>query len=311
MILFAAQESSALPTLAETQAVAAEVHEDLQQLKPNSILESIKAWVPGLLSVAYRLAIAALIIFIGSRIAIYISHFLKKTFDRMGMDLSLSKFLISLANAITYAIVIFMALEKIGVPSASIIALLGSATLAIGLSLQGSLANFAGGILILVMRPFGIHDYIICEGTEGTVQNIGLVYTTLVTIDNRKITIPNGSLSNAVITNVTAQPKRRVDLTVGIGYTSDLKKAKEILNQIYANDPLILKEDGITVYVDQLADSSVILGARGWTNTTDYWTVRWRILEQIKLKFDQAGIEIPFNQLDVNVKNASVSEKKS
>ena len=225
MILFAAQESSALPTLAETQAVAAEVHEDLQQLKPNSILESIKAWAPGLLSVAYRLAIAALIIFIGSRIAIYISHFLKKTFDRMGMDLSLSKFLISLANAITYAIVIFMALEKIGVPSASIIALLGSATLAIGLSLQGSLANFAGGILILVMRPFGIHDYIICEGTEGTVQNIGLVYTTLVTIDNRKITIPNGSLSNAVITNVTAQPKRRVDLTGGIGYTSDLKKA--------------------------------------------------------------------------------------
>ena len=197
-----------------------------------------------------------------------------------------------------------MALEKIGVPSASIIALLGSATLAIGLSLQSSLANFAGGILILVMRPFGIHDYIICEGTEGTVQNIGLVYTTLVTIDNRKITIPNGSLSNAVITNVTAQPKRRVDLTVGIGYTSDLKKAKEILNQIYENDPLILKEDGITVYVDQLADSSVILGARGWTNTTDYWTVRWRILEQIKLKFDQAGIEIPFNQLDVNVKNS-------
>ena len=156
MILFTAQESSALPTLAETQAVAAEVHEDLQQLKPNAILESIKSWTPGLLSLAYRLFVAALIIFIGSRIALYISHFLKKTFDRMGMDLSLSKFLISLANAITYAIVIFMALEKIGVPSASIIALLGSATLAIGLSLQGSLANFAGGILILVMRPFGI-----------------------------------------------------------------------------------------------------------------------------------------------------------
>ena len=291
MILFTAQESSALPTLAETQAVAAEVHEDLQQLKPNAILESIKSWTPGLLSLAYRLFVAALIIFIGSRIALYISHFLKKTFDRM-----------SLANAITYAIVIFMALEKIGVPSASIIALLGSATLAIGLSLQGSLANFAGGILILVMRPFGIHDYIVCEGTEGTVQNIGLVYTTLVTVDNRKITIPNGSLSNAVITNVTAQPKRRVDLTVGIGYTSDLKKAKEILKQIYANDPLIIKEDGITVYVDELADSSVVLGARGWTNTSDYWTVRWRILEQIKLQFDQAGIEIPFNQLDVNVK---------
>ena len=123
----------------------------------------------------------------------------------------------------------------------SIIALLGSATLAIGLSLQGSLANFAGGILILVMRPFGIHDYIVCEGTEGTVQNIGLVYTTLVTVDNRKITIPNGSLSNAVITNVTAQPKRRVDLTVGIGYTYDHKKPKEILKQNNANHHMIIK----------------------------------------------------------------------
>ena len=108
---------------------------------------------------------------------------------------------------------------------------------------------------------------------------------------------------------MTAQPKRRIEPDRRIGYTSDLKKAKEILNQIYANDPLILKEDGITVYVDQLADSSVILGARGWTNTTDYWTVRWRILEQIKLQFDKAEIEIPFNQLDVNVKNASVNEK--
>lgn len=302
MILFTT-ETAALPTPAETQAVAAEVQADLQQLKPHVILDTVRQWTPGLLTLAYRLAMAALIIIIGMRVATMLRRFLKKTFERMNMDLSLSKFLISLANALAYAIIIFMALEKIGIPSASIIALLGSATLAIGLSLQGSLANFAGGILILIMRPFTIHDYIICAGVEGTVENIGLVYTTLMTVDNRKIIIPNGSLSNDVITNVTAQEKRRVDISVGIGYTSDIKKAKELLERIYREHPLVIQSLDITVFVDQLADSAVILGARGWAATGDYWTVKWEITEQVKEAFDEAGIEIPFNQLDVNLKS--------
>lgn len=303
--ILTATDSDIFSSLEETQAIAAEVHEDLSQLRPMEILENLKNLTPALLTLAYRLAIAALIIIIGIRVAGFIRKFLKKTFDRMNMDLSLSKFLISVANAAVYAIILFMAMEKIGIPSASIIALLGSATLAIGLSLQESLANFAGGILILVMRPFVIHDYIICEDAEGTVQNIGLVYTTLVTADNRTITIPNGSLSNAVITNVTAQDKRRVDLTVGIGYSSDLKKAKEILERICLNDPLILQNEGINVFVDQLANSSVVLGIRAWTATGDYWTVKWRITEQIKTEFDRAGIEIPFNRLDVSFRQES------
>ena len=294
--------SNAVPTLEEIQPVAEQVKEDLRQLNPNIMLETIKNQVPALMGFAYRLAIAFLIICIGMRIAKSIRKFLKKTFTRMEMDLSLSKFLISLANAITYAIFIFMALEKIGIPSTSILAILGSATLAIGLALQGSLENFAGGILILVMRPFGVHDYIICNGVEGTVQNIGLVYTTLVTADNKKITVPNGDLSNAVITNVTVQEKRRVDIKVGISYTSDMKAAKAILERLYLSHPLILKADEITVFVDELADSAVILGARGWTATSDYWTARWDLTEQIKEESDQAGIEIPFNQLDVTIK---------
>lgn len=290
-----------IPSIEETQAIVQEVHEDLQQLRPNAILETIRSWTPGLLAFSYRLLYAAIIIIIGNRIAFYLRRFLKRTFDRMGIDLSLSKFLISLANAITYAIVIFMALEKIGIPSTSIIALLGSATLAIGLSLQESLGNFAGGILILVMRPFGIHDYIVSEGVEGKVLNIGLVYTTLLTIDNRRITIPNGTLSNAVITNVTAQEKRRIDLTIGISYSSDLKQAKAILERIYKEDPQILQDEPITVYVDKLAESSVVLGSRGWAATEDYWDARWRIIERTKLEFDAAGIEIPYNQMDVNI----------
>lgn len=297
-----AAETEAAGLILETQAVAVEVQQDLQQLKPNVMLETIKGWTPGLLGFGYRLLIAALIIFVGIRVAKVVHRLLKKTFDRMGTDLSVSKFLTSVADAGVYALTVFIAADKIGIPSASIIALLGSAGLAIGLSLQGSLANVAGGILILLTRPFGVHDYIVCDGVEGTVQNIGLTYTTLVTVDNKKITIPNGSVSNTTIINVTSQDKRRVDIEVGIGYSSNMKTAKDIIRRIYENHPLVLVEDGITVYVGELADSAVMIGGRGWTKTEDYWTVRWGILEEIKEQFDQAGIQIPFNQMDVNIR---------
>lgn len=292
----------AAETQLETQAVAQEVQQDLQQLKPNVVLDTVKGWVPGALTLGYRIMIAVLILLIGIRIAHVVKKLLKKTFDRMEMDVSLSKFLTALVNALIIGLVLFMALERVGIPSASIVAVIGSAGVAVALSLQGSLANFAGGILILLMRPFRVHDYIICQGVEGTVQNIGLVYTTLLTIDNKSVTMPNGSLSNAVIVNVTAQEKRRVDLEIGIGYGSDLRKAKEILQKIYEENPAILTEEGITVYVSELADSAVVIGGRGWTKTADYWAVRWAILEQVKLEFDGAGIEIPFNQLDVNMR---------
>lgn len=289
-------------TLAETQPVALEVQADLQQLKPNVILETIKGWTPGLLSFGYRLLIALVIILIGMRIIKSGRKILQRTFERMDLDLSLSKFLISVLDAIAYALVLFIAADKIGIPSASIVALIGSAGLAIGLSLQGSLANFAGGILILMMRPFVVGNYIICDKAEGTVHDIGLVYTTLMTVDNKKVTIPNGNLSNDTIINVTVQEKRRVDIRVGIGYSSDMKAAKAILEDIYRAHPLVLEEDGITIFVDELADSAVMIGGRGWTKTEDYWKARWDITESIKERFDEAGIEIPFNQMDVNIK---------
>lgn len=266
------------------------------------MMDTIKGWTPGLLSFGLRLLVAALIILVGTRLIRLVGKILKKTFDRMNMDLSVSKFLMSLINAALYALVFFIAAEKIGIPSASIIALIGSAGLAVGLSLQGSLANFAGGILILMMRPFAVHDYIVCEGVEGTVESIGLVYTTLVTADNKKITVPNGSLSNAVLINVTAQDTRRVDLRVGIGYSSDLKRAKELLRQIYESHPQILADREITVFVDELADSAVMLGARGWTKSEDYWQTKWDITESVKEQFTAAGIEIPFRQVDVNLR---------
>ena len=251
MLLTASQTDADLSTvLEETKAVAEEVHEDLQNLKPNVILDTLKSWLPGLMSFGYRLAIAILILVIGNRIVHVVRRFLQKTFERMNMDPSVSRFLISVADACIYALAIFIAADKLGIPSASIIALLGSAGLAVGLSLQGSLANVAGGILLMLLRPFGVHDYIVSDGYEGTVQSIGLAYTTIITVDNKKITIPNGQISNSTVVNVTAQEKRRVDLVVGIGYSSDMKKAKELIRCVYENHPLVLAEDGITVYVN-------------------------------------------------------------
>lgn len=269
-------------------------------------MTEIKGWTPGLMKFGTRLLIAALILFVGTRVVRVVRRILKKTFERTELDLSVAKFLVSVADAGIYALTIFIAADQIGIPSASIIALLGSAGIAIGLSLQGSLANVAGGILIMLMRPFGVKDYIVYDGMEGTVENVGLVYTTLVTVDNKKITIPNGSISNGAVVNVTAQEKRRVDIEVGIGYSSDMKKAKEILQRIYEDHPLILKEEEITVYVGQLADSAVIIGGRGWTRTEDYWTVRWAVTESIKEEFDRAGIEIPFKQMEVTIRGSGV-----
>lgn len=154
-----------------------------------------------------------------------------------------------------------------------------------------------------MMKPFKIGDYIICGQEEGTVAAIGLVYTTLHTMDNRQITLPNGSLSNSNLTNVTAQKKRRLEIKVLIGYQSDLKQAKEILNNLFENHPLVLREEGILVFVDSLGDDGVMLGTRAWTATGDYWSVKWELTEKIKLSFDEVGIEIPYKQVDVHQKN--------
>lgn len=285
----------------ETLEVGAELAEDIASLNPNVIIETMKSWIPGLMSFGYRLLAAALILFIGSRVIKFNSRFIKKTLDKMSLEIGISRFLVSVANAIQYGILIFIAADKIGISSASIVALLGSAGIAIGLALQGTLTNFAGGVLILVMKPFKVGDYIISEGGEGAVASIGLVYTTLVSADNRKIVIPNGTLSNEPMTNVTGMGKRRIDILVGISYTADLKRAKEILQQLFEEHPLVLREEPIQVFVDSLGDSAVVIGGRAWASSDNYWQARWDIIEAVKLEYDKAGIEIPFNQVDVHV----------
>jgi small conductance mechanosensitive channel len=190
--------------------------------------------------------------------------------------------------------------------SGSIIALMGSAGLTVGLALQGSLSNFAGGVLIIFLKPFVVGDYIIdsSSGKEGTVSDISIFYTRILTIDNKMVNIPNGELSNATITNVSRMENRRLDLTVGVAYSSDLSKVKAILQNIVLTDDAVLKEEPVDVFVDALADSSINMGIHVWVKNVDYWTTKWRMQERIKNAFDEQGVTIPFPQMDCNIKNA-------
>lgn len=289
-------------TAEETLELAKEVYNDLEQLQPNVVLDTLKSWLPGLTRLGYRILMAAVILIIGVRVAGIVRNMLAKSFTRMEMEISLKKFLLSMVYAMVCGLSIFIAADKLGISSASIIALLGSAGLAISLSMQNMLGNFAGGVIILLLKPFKIGDYIVCGQEEGTVSAIGLVYTILNTMDNRQVVLPNGNLANTSLTNVTAQKKRRLELKVGISYESDLKKAKEILYGLFESHPLIMKDQDLIVFVDQLGDSSVVLGARGWVETGSYWKVKWELTEKVKLEFDEAGIVIPFRQMDVHIK---------
>ena len=190
---------------------------------------------------------------------------------------------------------------QLGVDKTSVAALVGSAGVAISLALQGGLSNFAGGLIIMFLRPFSVGDYIIENGNniEGTVEKIELYYTTLMTVDSRRIVIPNSTLTGNSITNVTAMDKRRLEIKVGISYHSDLLKAKDILRRLVEEDPELLEREEIQIFVDQLADSAVILGIRAWVRTDEYWNTKWRMNERIKLEFDANGIQIPFPQMDV------------
>ena len=182
-------------------------------------------------------------------------------------------------------------------------AALSAAGLTVGLALQGSLSNFAGGVLILLFKPFVIGDYIKedSHGNEGTVTGIDLFYTKILTIDNKAIVIPNGTLANASLTNYTAQEKRRIDLQVGISYDSDIKLAKKVLSDVIDSTDGILRDEEISIFVDSLDESQITMGTRVWVPTDSYWPIRWQLLESYKEALDANGIEIPFNQLSVTI----------
>lgn len=239
---------------------------------------------------------------IGKRLIKWLLKLLDKFFEKSSLDEGASKFIYSLARAILYGLLFLVIVGKLGVPTSSFIALIGSAGVTIGLALQGSLSNFAGGVLILLLKPFRVGDYIIVEGLEGTVTCIDIFYTKLLSIDNRFIVIPNGTLSNSNLINVTNEPERRLDLLIDVAYREDIKKVKEVLKRvILENGRVLTEEHDLEVYVNSLEASSVQMGVRVWVKTDDYLKLKWELLESIKETFDQEGISIPFNQLDVNL----------
>lgn len=273
---------------------------------PGVVVTYFKNMLPDLLSFLVQLVIAVAILLVGIKVIGAIVKMLRKTMEKGSTETGVITFLCSLVKYALYFVLCMIILSQFGVTTGSVVAVLGSAGLTVGLALQGSLQNFAGGVLILLLKPFAVGDYIIDNGSgdEGTVSAITIYYTKLLTIDNRMILIPNGSLSNSSITNVTGMEKRRVDIVVGVAYESDLAKVKKVLEQVVASEPAVLTEEAKDVFVSELADSSVNMGIHVWVKTSDYWTAKWRMTENIKNALDENGISIPYPQLDVQVKNS-------
>ncbi|PLW70029.1 mechanosensitive ion channel family protein [Pseudohalioglobus lutimaris] len=243
----------------------------------------------------------ALAIFILGRMAVAIVVKVAGRFmNARSMDEILVKFLLSILRWVLLLFVIIAALSQLGVDTTSLVALLGAAGLAIGLSLQSSLANFASGVMLIVFRPFTKGNFVEVAGVSGSVDAIGIFTTTLTTPDNKEVIVPNGAVYSNSITNYSARATRRVDMVFGIGYDDDIKKAKALLEEIVTADKRVLAEPAPVVALGELGDSSVNFLVRPWVNAADYWGVLWDTTESVKLKFDEAGISIPYPQMDVH-----------
>lgn len=251
-----------------------------------------------------KVLIAALLFFVGSKAISFIRKITKKSLQRANVEIGVIQFLDGLIKAVLYGVLVLIIAGNFGFDATSVVALIGSAGVTIGLALQGSLSNLAGGVLILLLKPFRVGDFIIesGHGTEGTVKEIGIFYTKLATTDGKIVVLPNGNLANSSITNATDSPIRRIDITVGISYDADIKKAKEVLQVLMDNDKDVLHSEPASVFVDSLADSAVVLGMRCYCENPNYWNVRWRLLENAKNALDEADIEIPYQQLSIHMK---------
>ena len=281
--------------------LANELGDKVEKLSQISWKEMFERYVPVVCDYLLRIALVLVIFFVGRKLIKKIVSLCDQALKRHGMEVTVRRFFCNVINALGYICMLGILLQTVGLTATSLTALVASTGVAVGLALQGSLSNFAGGVLILLMKPFVIGDYIVQGNTEGTVKEIGLVYTELITADNRLIVIPNGTLIDSSIVNVTATGKRRLELSVGIGYKSDLKKAKEVLIRLGENDPARDLENPVNVFVSELAESSVNLGLHVWVSSSEYWNAKWRLTENIKMAFDEEGIEIPFKQVEISV----------
>ena len=290
-------------TIADTtQEVTDATQEAVKQV--NQLTQYVQDSIPGLITFGLKVLAALVAFFIGRLVIRWIRKIVRRSFERSGADKGVEQFVDSLLKYGLYALLVFSLISSLGFDTTSVAAVLASGGVAIGLALQGSLSNFAGGVLILLLKPFVLGDYIIedTNGKEGTVKEIQIFYTKLSTIDNKTIVIPNGMLTNNSITNATAKDERQLDLRVGISYDADIRQAKSVIENLLIKDECIIKNEQINVFVHELADSAVVLGIRAWVKNEEYWETRWRLLEEIKILLDENGIEIPYPQMAVHMK---------
>lgn len=264
-------------------------------------IDYLSGHLPGFAELIVKIVICALIYVVGKKLIAKLVRVVRAMLDKSHVSPGAATFVVSMLKIILYLTLILGIAMQFGLKESSVAALVASGGVAIGLALQGGLSNLAGGFLILLFQPFQIGDYILTQGQEGTVQKIEILYTTLHTIDNRKVIVPNGNLANNVIVNVTAADRRKLEITVGISYEDSIQTAKAVLQRLLTEHPLVLHDQEAQVFVAELGESSIVLGVRCWVKTDQYFPVLWQLNEQIKEAFDEAGIHIPYPQMDVHM----------
>lgn len=273
------------------------------EMNVEELVKISEAWLPVVLEYSGKLTLAVITLLIGWWLISRLTSSIESMLAARKVDRALSSFIGSLVSIVLRILLLISVASMIGVETTSFIAMIGAAGLAIGLALQGSLANFAGGVLIMLFRPFRAGDWIEAQGVSGSVDSIQIFHTTLKTGDNKVVIVPNGSLSNGHITNYSREPRRRADINIGIDYSSDIKKAREVLLEI-AQDPRVHVEPAPVVFVTGLGDSAVNLSLRVWVATGDFWPVTFAFTEQAKERLTEAGIGIPFPQRVVHLAKA-------
>ncbi|MBY6063759.1 mechanosensitive ion channel domain-containing protein [Pseudidiomarina sediminum] len=268
-------------------------------------MEQIMAWVGEnqdlILSYVIKFIVALLILLVGKMVANSVAKLLGKGMTRRGVDGAVISFLSAIIKSVIFIAAVLMALSQVGVQTTSFIAILGAAGLAIGLSLQGSLANMASGVLIIMFRPFRAGEYVEAGGVSGTVQEVNIFQTILKTPDNKVVFVPNAQVTGQPITNYSRESTRRVDLLIGVSYDADLHKTKEVLEGVLKAESRLLKEPAWNVQVHALNNSSVDFIVRPWVNSADYWAVYWDLMREIKIALDKNDIGIPYPQMDVHL----------
>lgn len=248
-----------------------------------------------------KLFLALVIFIVGKWIVKSITGLIRNAMSARNVDATLSAFITNILYYLALAFVVIAALSQVGIQTASLVAVIGAAGLAIGLALQGSLSNFAAGIMLILFRPLKVGDFVEAGGAMGTISEVGIFNSILLTPDNKTVVVPNSNITGDNITNFSTQSERRIDLVIGVSYDADIKKVKQVLSEVVAANPKILSAKGVTIGLLELADSSVNFAVRQWVNSADYWDVYFDLMENIKLRLDAEGIDFPYPQMDVHI----------